>query len=153
VNDRRRGDEGTVLVLTLGLAVLLVVLVLVVAASTELHLQRMRLGHLADELALDAADALDLAGYYAGTATTPAGEHAVALVDGQLRTAVRDALPGASERARLPQAIIVDAGSPDGFTARVSVQAVVHPLFGIDALLPFADGIILTATSDARAAP
>jgi Tfp pilus assembly protein PilX len=153
VNGRRRGDEGTVLVLTLGLAVLVVVLVLVVAAATELHLQRMRLGHLADELALDAADALDLAGYYAGEATAPAGDRAVALADGQLRATVRAALPAAAARARLPEAVVITSGSPDGFTARVTVQVVVHPMFGIDALLPFADGIVLSATSDARATP
>lgn len=151
MNGRRRGDEGTVLVLTLGLAVLVAVLVLVVAAATELHLQRMRLGHLADELALDAADALDLGNYYAGEAPAPVGDRAVALVDGGLRAAVRDALPAAVERARLPEAVVVTAGSPDGFTARVVVRVVVHPMFGIDALLPFADGIVLTATSDARA--
>lgn len=150
---RLQRDDGTVLVLTLGLAVLIVVLVLVVAAATELHLQRMRLGHLADELSLDAADSLDLDAYYSGAASEPAGARAVALVDDQIYATVQRELPAAAARARLPQTVILEARSQDGFTARVTVSVIVHPMFGIDALLPWADGIVLTATSSARALP
>ena len=54
-------------------------------------------------------------------------------------------------RASLPPTSVVEATTRDGFTATVMVRTTVHPLFGIDALLPFADGVTLTATSSARA--
>ena len=60
---RRRApdDEGTIGILTLGFTVLALMLILVVSAATSVHLTRLRLTHLADELAEDAADAVDAA--------------------------------------------------------------------------------------------
>ncbi len=39
----------------------------------------------------------------------------------------------------------------DNSTARVTVQIKVYPLFGVEALMPFADGITVRATGEARA--
>src|SRR4051794_40876633 len=75
----RHDDEGTIMLLTLGFTVIALMLVLVVAAATQVHLQRMRLTHVADEVALDAADSLDVAGYYAGEEGAPADGRVVLL--------------------------------------------------------------------------
>ena len=47
--SRLRDDEGTIMLLTLGFVVIALLLVLVVAAATQVHLQRMRLTHVADD--------------------------------------------------------------------------------------------------------
>jgi hypothetical protein len=146
-----RDDEGSVMLLTLGFVVVSLLLVLVVTAATQVHLQRMRLARVADELAIDAADALDVAGYYAGELPEPGEEGVVALSNTALGAIVDERLPHAAARADLPETVVVEALSEDGFTATVTVRTVVHPLFGLDALLPFSDGVTLTATSSARA--
>jgi hypothetical protein len=148
---RPKGDEGTIMLLTLGFVVLALLLVLVVAAATQVHLQRMRLTHVADELALDAADSLDVPGYYNGTLEPPTDEGVVGLASASVERTARDRVAAAAARAGLPPTQVVDATTSDDFTATVTVRTVVHPLFGIDALLPFADGVTLTATSSARA--
>lgn len=149
--SRARDDEGTVLLLTLGFTVLVLILVLVVAAATQLHLQRVRLSHLADELALEAADSLDLGRYYAGELDEPDAERAIALGDGALTATVEERLGPAAARSNLPEAGVIEAYSSDGFTATVTVGTTVYPMFGIEALLPWIDGIELTATASARA--
>jgi hypothetical protein len=149
--DRLKDDEGTIMLLTLGFVVLALLLVLVVAAATQVHLQRMRLTHVADELALDAADSLDVAGYYNGTLEAPSDEGVVGLAEVEVERAARARVDAASARAGLPPTEVVEATTDDDFTATVTIRTRVHPLFGIDALLPFADGVTLTATSSARA--
>jgi hypothetical protein len=147
MRSRPRGDEGTVMLLSLGFAVLAMMLVLVVTAATQVHLERLRLARLADELALDAADALDAEAYYASAVGEP-GE--VTLAKGAVREVVRERLEDASARAGFEATSLIEASTSDGATASVTVATVVHPLFAVDALLPFADGITLTATSSAR---
>jgi hypothetical protein len=139
------------MLLTLGFTVVALLLVLVIAAATQVHLQRMRLLHVADELALDAADALDVESYYAGELPEPGEEGVISLAPGALSEIAQARVADAAERAGLPPTAVVSAETTDRFTATVTVRTVVHPLFGIDALLPFADGVTLTATSSARA--
>ena len=148
---RLRDDEGTIMLLTLGFAVLALLLILVIAAATQVHLQRMRLTHVADELALDAADSLDVAGYYSGTLGAPSDERVVGLAASAVDRAARARVDDAAARAGLPATEVLEAVTSDDFTATVTVRTQVDPLFGIDALLPFADGVTLTATSSARA--
>ena len=138
------------MLLTLGFVVIALLLVLVVSAATQVHLARMRLTHVADELALDAADALDVEGYYAGELPEPGDTGVITLAPGALSAIVEDRVADAADRAGLPPTQVVDAMTGDGFTATVTVRTVVHPLFGVDALLPFADGVTLTATASAR---
>ncbi len=144
-------DEGTIMLLTLGFTVLALLLVLVVSAATHVHLQRMRLVHVADELALDAADALDIAAYYRGEVDLPEGEAVVPLAQAAVRSTAEDRVAAAASRANLPATQVVSATTEDGFSATVTVTTTVHPLFGLEALLPFAEGVTLTATSSARA--
>ncbi|WNM25184.1 hypothetical protein RN607_03585 [Demequina capsici] len=151
--DRGRADfsdSGNVTVLTLGVVAVLLAVVLVVASSTAVQLQRVRLLHLADELALDAADSADVGAYFAGDSGAPdvAG---VALATARMTTAVDDHLAAASERHGVQGAAVADVTTPDGSTAVVEVELRVHPLFDLSALAPFADGIVLRAESSARA--
>jgi len=146
-----RNDEGNISVLSLGFAVLTLMTVLVVSAATAVHIQHMRLTHLADELALEAADALDLGRYYAGHIPEPTEHAAVPLAQQRMNTAVATHLARSQGRINLPNVRVVSVDTLDGNTASVTVAVTVEPLFGMEALLPFADGIVLVATGTARA--
>lgn len=147
---RLRNDEGNVSVLTLGFLVLAVLLILVVSMATHVHLQRVRLVALADELAVDAADALDLGAYYAGSVPEPTVDRAVLLSQTRMEAAVFAHLD-ARGGPHLNDVTVERIYSPDGATAVVEVSVVVHPLWLIEPLIPFHDGIELRATSSARA--
>ena len=142
----RRDDEGTIGILTLGFAVLAIMVILVVSAATSVHMTRMRLAHLADELAEDASDAISSDGYF--TATD--GVDDVRLAQVRMSDAV---VAHVTERdtGRLDGVQIVSVEAPDTVSARVTVQITVYPLFGLEALMPFADGITVTATGQSRA--
>lgn len=142
---RHKGDDGTIGILTLGFTVLAAMVILVIASITSVHLTRLRLTHLADELAIDASDALDKADYYSATQADPNPQLAQRLME-------RAVLADMPHRAvgHLEGATVTRVSSADGSTALVTVQVTVYPLFGVEALLPFADGITLTATGQAR---
>lgn len=143
---RRRDEDGTIGILTLGFAVLAIMLILVISAATSVHLTRLRLADLADELAEDASDAVSGEGYF--TASSGTGDVRLA------RSRMSDAVVAhVTERAtdRLDGVRIVSVDAPDAVTARVTVEIVVYPLFGLEALMPFADGITVTATGQSRA--
>ncbi len=143
---RARSDEGTIGILTLGFTVLALMLILVVSSASAVHLTRLRLTHLADELAEDAADAVDTAGYFDGPGAGPAaiGLATVAMTDAVQRHV--------DERGvdQLEGVHLVSVETLDDSTARITIEVTVYPLFGVEALLPFADGITLRATGEAR---
>ena len=62
--DEGADDEGTIGILTLGFAVVAIMLILVISAATSVHMTRMRLADLADELAEDASDSVSSDGYF-----------------------------------------------------------------------------------------
>ena len=97
------------MLLTLGFTVLALMLVLVVAAATQVHLQRMRLTHVADEVALDAADALDVPGYYAGDLDAPTDDGIVKLAAAAVTATAHDRVAEAAARANLPPTEVVEA--------------------------------------------
>ncbi len=137
-------DEGTIGILTLGFTVLALMVLFVVASATAVHVARMRLVHLADELAVDAADALNAPGYFQGQpGDSPE------LADERMHSAVARHVDtrgtGSLEGVRL-----VDVSAADDGSANVTIEMVVYPLFGLEALMPFADGITVTATGQSR---
>ncbi len=142
----KRDDEGTIGILTLGFAVLAIMLILVISAATSVHMTRMRLAHLADELAADAADAISSDGYFESTA----GVDDVRLAESRMSDVV---VAHVTERdsGRLEGVQIVSVEAPDVASAYVTVEITVYPLFGLEALMPFADGITVTATGQSRA--
>lgn len=139
-----QADEGNVSLLTLGWLLVAIIALLVMAAATQLHVDRMRLASLADELALAAADELDAGDYYSST-----GDEA-ALDEAAMSQAV-SAWIAADPRPWAAEAVPVDVtAAPDG-TATVTLARRVWPLFDIDALAAFGDGILLTVEGRARA--
>lgn len=141
-----RDDRGSATVLTIGLVAVLLAAILTVAAATQVHLQRMRLQHVADEVALASADALDLDGYYAaGTA----GE-SLALSHARLREEAERQLRASSTRQGLDGVRLTAAASPDGATVEVGLALETPVLFGAQ-WLPAR--VTLDATAAARAEP
>ncbi|MFJ6652100.1 pilus assembly protein TadG-related protein [Microbacterium sp. NPDC091313] len=131
---RLRGDdEGSVLLLTIGYAVLALVLVLVCANATSLYLAQKKLDAVADAAALAAADGFTLT-----------------VVDGRPRAdlAAADMRAQAQEIVDvMGEATLLDAGTPDGVSARVRVAGTWHPPI-LTMFVP--DGVALEATATSR---
>ncbi len=142
--SRFEADDGNVSLLTLGWVIIAVLALLVMAAATQLHVDRMRLASLADELALAAADELDAGGYYAAQ-----GDSLVlnqrAMSDAVASWIAADPRPWVGEVVPIHV-----SAAPDG-TATVTVARRVWPLFDVEALAAFGDGIPLTAEGRAKA--
>lgn len=132
----REGEQGSVLLLTLGYALLALAVIFVCVCATDLYIAQKRLDALADSAALAGVDGFSL---------VVAQDHARAeladeAVAEQARALVA-ALPG--------EATIVRAGTPDGVSSRVTVASSWHPpLFS-----PFVpEGVRLESTATARIA-
>ncbi|MFT4305852.1 MAG: hypothetical protein QM604_03065 [Microbacterium sp.] len=132
---RGADDDGSILPLTLGYAVLAIALVYVCACATSLYLAQKRLDAVADAAALAGAD---------GFALVLVGEEAQATL-----TDVGVAAQAAAVVADSGLAQLIDAGTPDGVSARVTVSA----RWGPPLLSAFApDTVVLTATATSRTA-
>ncbi len=148
-NGKADRDEGSVTLLSLGFAIVAILLILVGAAVTGVYLDRTRLVHVADELALDAADAMDVGTYYAGGAPRPTEDAGIAVSEASVRAVVASRLPAAESRRGLEGVQIVEVSCVDGHTVTVVVAMVSHPQFGLDSWLPWG-GVTIVATSSAR---
>ncbi|MBN2177766.1 MAG: Tad domain-containing protein [Demequinaceae bacterium] len=144
-----QSDRGNITLLSLGFAVFAILLILVGAAVTGVHLDRTRLQHIADELALDAADAMDTGAYYTGLAPRPTSEAGIAVSVVNAGRVASSRLPGLEAQYGMDGVTLVEVTSLDGHTVTVTVTVVVHPLFGSSGWLPLGD-ITLTATASAR---
>ena len=142
----RSADEGQVTILLIGFAVVALALVAVVASAAQVHLERTRLAALADLAALAAAAQVSDEAYFASGATgiAPSNEEVEATVESYLA-----AHPDAA--ARWTDLRVVESGSPDGRTVRVTLAAVVRPVWVAWVLAPFTDGVGIGAASSARA--
>ena len=150
---RRRAarDDGNITLLSLGFLVLTVLLVLVVSAATAVHVDRLRAVRLADDVAVDVADSLDLRAFYRGELDEPTADAAVLINDAALREAAWQSVREQSARYGLDQVRVVSATSPDGHSVVVTLEVRTPVLFGADSLLPWSDGVVVTVTSSARA--
>ncbi|HYI50740.1 MAG TPA: pilus assembly protein TadG-related protein [Microbacterium sp.] len=124
------------LILTLGYAVLAIAVILVCVDATSLYLAQKRLDALADAAALAGADGFTL--------VVEGDEPRAELTDGGVR-AQADALVGDVGRG----AAVVEAGTPDGVSARVTVADIWRPPI-ITLFVP--DGVALEATATSRTA-
>jgi hypothetical protein len=150
----RLGDResGHVTLLSIAFAALALLLLTAVVSATGIHLERKRLLVLADELALEAADALDVASFYRGEARRPTADGVIPLTDADVRRAVEEYLStNPSVAARHERLTVTEAVSDDGRTARVSLAAVARPPLISWITAPWSDGVALRATSSARA--
>lgn len=124
------------LLLTLGYAVLAVVTVLVCVNATSLYLAQKRLDSLADAAALAGADGFTLT------------------LDGDDPRAVLTSDGVAAQASALVwdvggDARLIDAGTPDGVSARVTVAGMWHPPV-ITLFVP--EGVALSSTATSRTA-
>ena len=138
--------------LSIAFGALALLLMTAVVSATGIHLEQKRLVALADELALEAADALDLAAFYRGESPAPTEVGVVPLTDGDVRRAVEEYLaahPGVVDGVEGLR--VVEAASDDGRTARVTLAALARPPLVSWITAAWSDGVTLTATSSARA--
>lgn len=134
------------LVLSLVFTSIALALVVVVVAVTSVHLERKRLLTLADGAALHAASVVDEAEFYGGGDT----REAPALTRASVEAAASDYLSRSPEAAKLQDLAMVQASTPDGETAAVTLVAVVRPAL-VGWLVDLVDdGIAITASSSAR---
>ncbi len=129
------GDEGTVLLLTIGYALLALVLVLVCIDATSLYLAHKRVDSAADAAALAGADGFTLE----LVAGQPVAELTDAGVYGQA-AAVVDAIGAVT---------LVSADTPDGVSARVTVSVRWRPPI-LALFVP--EGVRLESTATSRTA-
>lgn len=131
------GDEGgSVLLLTLGYALLALAVVFVCVDATSLYLAQKRLDSVADAAALAAAD---------GFVFDVRGEEAVAILT---TTSVREQAEELVAEVG-GDAVLVDATTLDGVSARVTVAGSWHPpIFAL--FVP--GGVDLEATATSRTA-
>lgn len=149
VGTRVDRDDGSVTLLSLGFGILAILVILVGAAATGLHLDRSRLTQAADQMALDAADALDVATYYAGGAPVPTDDAAIAMSASQARQVVVASAPAVAERYGLDAITVVSVTTADGRSVTVTISTTSGPLFGLAAWMPWGD-VTLTASASAR---
>ncbi|AZS37142.1 hypothetical protein CVS47_01772 [Microbacterium lemovicicum] len=130
------GEEGSILILTIGYCLLALVAVLVCVNATSLYLAQKRLDALADAAALAGADGFTLV-------VTDADPLAVLTDDGVADQA------GALVAEVGGGAVVVAAGTPDGTSARVTVAGRWYPPV-VSLFVP--DGLALEATATSRTA-
>lgn len=133
---RRLDDDGSVLLLTLGYALLALALVLVCANATSLYLAQKRLD--------SAADAAALAGGDGFTLELIDGRATAVLTDDDVREQAEEVVAAMGEAIT-----VVDASTPDGVSARVTVSGVWHPPV-VSLFVP--NGVPLGATATSRTA-
>lgn len=129
-------DEGSILILTLGYAVLAIAVILVCVDATSLYLAQKRLDALADAAALAGADGFVL--------TTENGQPRAELTEKGVRAQAEALVVDVGAGA-----VLIDAGTPDGVSARVSVADTWRPPI-IALFVP--DGVALEATATSRTA-
>lgn len=151
VRSAARGEDGQIMLLSLGFALVCLLLVTVVASATSVHLERKRLSALADSLAIAAADELDLDSYYGGDVPAPGDDGKIFLTDATVSAAVAEHLAAWPERGRPAGLTVVRSGTRDGRTAEIELSAVARPVLLTWVLAPWSDGIALAASSSARA--
>ncbi|MDO8107088.1 pilus assembly protein TadG-related protein [Isoptericola sp. b441] len=140
-----RGDDGQIMLMTIGFVVVALLLVTAVVSASGIHLERKRLLALADLAALAAASSLDEDAYF-----SRADDEPVRLRDDEARDAVMDYLAEAAPGAGLGHVELV-AATTDGLTATVTLRSLARPTLVSWVTAPWSDGIDLLVTASARA--
>lgn len=144
-----RGEEGQIMVMSLGFMVIAILLIITATMVTALHLDRVRLWDLADETARAGASAIDVDAFYSASGGLRPGE--VPISDSSVRGAAQDYL----ERVQhsFERVAVAKAYTSDGRTAVVELRATSRPgLLGwLAAIGGPQDGVVLRVESSARA--
>lgn len=134
--DESPDDEGSILLLTLGYALLAIAVILVCVDATSLYLAQKRLDALADAAALAGADGFTL--------VVDGDEPRAVLSDDGVREQAEAIVVEVGDGAS-----VVEAGTPDGVSARVRVADTWRPPV-VALFVP--DGVALSATATSRTA-
>jgi uncharacterized membrane protein len=121
VRRLRHDESGSILPLTIFYGFLALVLILLVVAATSLYLERKRLFSLADSAALAGAEAFTLD----GVAVTAGGARP-SLQTPDVASAV-DAYIDAAPADAFTELTVVEAASPDGRSATVTLSSYWRP--------------------------
>lgn len=146
-------EDGRIMLLTLGFLVMGLMLVATVSSVAAVHLDRKHLFDLADSLAVAGADSMLEEVYYGDDVVAPDRTGTLTLSDVGVAEAVREhlALQPAGTAPGLRGVVVVDASTPDGRSATVTLAGTSHPPL----LRWFTDvaggGFTVTATATARA--
>lgn len=140
-------DEGSVLVLGVFYVLIALALILVVAAATAVHLERKRLLAYADQIALAAADAVDIGLYYASSDPVPVGT--VLISQATVDTAVSSFIAQTPAQASQFTDLAVTATTTDNRTVTVTLNATASIPVLADILAAWNGGIRLQVTSHA----
>ena len=142
--DPGRTEDGQTLLLGVGMISVVAVLVLVVASATAVYLDLKTLTSLADSAAAAAATGVDVAGYFGGVEVDGVPG---TLSDAGVRAAALDDMEAQPER--LEALSLIQADTPDGVTAVVTLTARSRPPFLPWGVIP-ARGFTISATGSAR---
>lgn len=149
---RPTGDDGQIMILSIGFMVVALLLVTGVVSATGIHLERKRLLAAADSIAVEAADELSAPGYFPAGPDGFAATGAIALTDRDVRRAVDTYLAdNPAVAARFEGFRVLDATSDDGRSAHVRLGALARPSLISWVTAPWSDGVALEAESSARA--
>ncbi|WP_284983696.1 pilus assembly protein TadG-related protein [Arthrobacter sp. efr-133-TYG-118] len=140
---KSEGEEGHLMVLTIGYVVIALLLATVVAAASAIYIEHKKLLSVADGASVAAADSYTLGQVDSGAETPWA-----VLNSERVRSVTESYLSQNGAHSRFDQlAVARGTGSPDSATAEVVLSAVAHPPV-VSFLLP--DGVPIEARSTAR---
>jgi hypothetical protein len=150
---RPAGEEGRILLLTVGFLAAGLMLVGAVSSAAAVHLDRKHLYDLADSLAVAGADSMHDLTYDDGQVGDPAVDGRLALSDAEVARAVAEhlELQPPTSAPGLRDVALAEAVAPDGRSARVTLVATSHPPLLRWFTDAFDGGFTLTATATARA--
>ncbi|WP_404496104.1 pilus assembly protein TadG-related protein [Arthrobacter sp. GAS37] len=140
---KSEGEDGHLMVLTIGYVVIALLLATVVAAASAIYIEHKKLLSVADGASVAAADSYAL-GQVDNGAETPSA----VLNSERVRSVTESYLSQSGAHSRFDQlAVARGTGSPDSTTAEVVLSAVAHPPV-VSFLLP--EGVPIEARSTAR---
>ncbi|MBD2761056.1 MULTISPECIES: pilus assembly protein TadG-related protein [unclassified Candidatus Sulfotelmatobacter] len=141
--DPRERDNGQTTIVLLGFTLVTLLLTITIMAITSVYLGERKLQSLADRASGAAADTFTDLDRSAGAAPSPILTH-----DG-VAGAASSYLGTVGAFDEVEQLSLgAPTGTPDGLTAQVTLDAVVHPPV-VNVIIPA--GVPITATGDARA--
>jgi hypothetical protein len=149
---RSRDEDGRIMLLTIGFLVVGLMLVAAVSSAAAVHLDRKHLFDLADSLAVAGADSMLEDVYYGDAVAAPDATGTLTLTDASVahRVAEHLALQPAATAPGLRSVVVVDASTPDGRSATVTLAATSRPPLLRWFTDAFGGGITVTATATAR---
>jgi hypothetical protein len=148
---RPTGDDGQIMILSIGFMVVVLLLVTAVVSATGIHVERKRLLAAADSIVVEAADELSTPEYFPAGPDGFAATGAIRLTDQDVRRAIDTYLAdNPAVAARFEGFQVLDATSDDGRSAHVRLGALARPALISWVTAPWSDGIALEAESSAR---